>query len=226
MIDQAIQRNLKIGNRNRVAEARGFLPDLAFWSGDLEQAVELQRQVLALRREIGVEGGIAWAQSDLANWLAEAGHGAEALESARLAVALASRQGEPSLDGCSRASLALADLVAGDLAAADRESARALAILHPPVRPFCSFTAWRVRTQVLLARGQLDAAEVMIDQGLELARRGGFVTYELQGRLLQAELALARGRPAEARQLATALAAEARAKGFGIIAQRCALLIR
>jgi DNA-binding winged helix-turn-helix (wHTH) protein/Tfp pilus assembly protein PilF len=225
MIDQGIQRNLKIGNRNRVAEARGFLPDLAFWSGDLEQAVELQRQVLALRREIGVEGGIAWAQSDLANWLAEAGHGAEALESARLAVAMASRQGEPSLNACSRASLALSSLVAGDLAAADRESARALAILHPPGRPFCSFPVWRVRTQVLLARGQLDAAEALIDQGLELARRGGFVTYELQGRLFQAQLALARGRSVEARQLAGDLAAEARAKGFGIIAQRCALLI-
>ncbi len=138
---------------------------------------------------------------------------------------MASRQGDSSLSGCSRASLALSDLVAGDLTAADRESARALAILHPPGQPFCSFTVWRVRTQVLLARGQLDAAEAMIDQGLELARRGGFVTYELQGRLLQAELALARGRPAEARQLASDLATEARAKGFGIIAQRCALLI-
>ncbi len=225
MIDQGIQRNLKIGNRNRVAEARGFLPDLAFWSGDLEQAVELQRQALALRQEIGTAGGIAWARSDLANWLAEAGHGAEALESARLAVAMASRQGDPSLDACSRASLALADLVAGDLTAADRESARALAILHPPGRPFCSFTVLRVRTQVLLAHGQLDAAGTAIDEGLELARRGGFVTYELQSRLLQAQLALARGRTGEARKLAVDLATEARAKGFGIIAQRCALLI-
>jgi DNA-binding winged helix-turn-helix (wHTH) protein/tetratricopeptide (TPR) repeat protein len=225
MIDQGIQRNLKIGNRNRVAEARGFLPDLAFWSGDLEHAVELQRQVLTLRQEIGTAGGIAWARSDLANWLAEAGHGAEALESARLAVAMASRQGEPSLSACSRASLALAHLVAGDLTSADRESARALAILHPPGQPFCSFTVWRVRTQVLLARGQLDAAGTSIDEGLELARRGGFVTHELQGRLLQAQLALARGRSGEARQLAGELAAEARAKGFGIIAQRCALLI-
>ncbi|MEO6193938.1 MAG: winged helix-turn-helix domain-containing protein, partial [Thermoanaerobaculia bacterium] len=153
MIDQGIQRNLKAGNRNRVAEARGFLPELAFWSGDLAQAVELQRQVLALRREIGVEGGIAWAESDLASSLAEAGQGAEARESGRLAVAMAVRQGEPSLEACSRASLALADLVAGDLTAADRESARALAILHPPGRPFCSFTVLRVRTQVLLAHG-------------------------------------------------------------------------
>jgi len=225
MIDQGIQRNSKIGNRNRVAEARGFLPDLAFWSGDLEQAVELQRQVLTLRQEIGTAGGIAWARSDLANWLAEAGHGAEALESARLAVAMASRQGDPSLDACSRASLALAHLVAGDLTSADRESARALAILHPPGQPFCSFTVLRVRTQVLLARGQLDAAGTSIDEGLELARRGGFVTYELQNRLLQAQLALARGRTGEAGKLASDLATEARAKGFGIIAQRCALLI-
>jgi DNA-binding winged helix-turn-helix (wHTH) protein len=82
-----------------------------------------------------------------------------------------------------------------------------------------------METQVLLARGQLDAAGSAIDQGLELARRSGFVTYELQGRLLQAELALARGRSGEARQLAVELATEARAKGFGIIAQRCALLI-
>jgi DNA-binding winged helix-turn-helix (wHTH) protein/TolB-like protein len=225
MIEEGIQRNLQTGNRNRVAEARSFLPDIAFWSGDLAQAVEHARQVLALRQEIGIPRGVAWAHSDLALFLAEAGRGTEALEHGRQAVDLASKQGEISLQACSRASLSLAELATGDLASADRESARALALLPPPHKPFCSFLVWRARVQVLLARGELDAAGALIDAGLELARRGGFVTYELQGRLFQAELALARGRFGEARQLATELAAEARAKGFGIIAQRCGLVI-
>ena len=47
------------------------------------------------------------------------------------------------------------------------------------------------------------------------ARGGGFVTYELQGRLLQAQLALARGRKGEARKLAADLATEACAKASG-----------
>jgi DNA-binding winged helix-turn-helix (wHTH) protein/tetratricopeptide (TPR) repeat protein len=226
MIDEGIERNLKTGNRNRVAEARGFLTDLAFWSGDPAQAVELQRQVLVLRQDVGAPRKIAWAHSDLATWLAEAGHGAEATEQARQAIAMAAQQGETTLNACSRASLALADLVSGDLAGADRESARAIALLHPPRQPLCSFRIWQVRARTLLARGQLDAAGALIDQGLELARRNGFVTYELQGRLLQAELALARGRSEEARQLATDLATEARAKGFGVIAQRCGLLLK
>ncbi|HEY2289211.1 MAG TPA: winged helix-turn-helix domain-containing protein [Thermoanaerobaculia bacterium] len=225
MIEESLQRNLQSGNRYRAAEARSFLPDIAFWSGDLARAVELARQVLASRQEIGNPRGVAWAHSDLATWLAEAGRGAEALEHGRQAVALASKQGEISLQACSHASLSLAELTIGDLASADRESARALALLPPPHKPFCSFLVWRARAQVLLARGELDAAGALIDQGLELARRGGFVTYELQGRLFQAELALARGRSGEARQLATELAAEARAKGFGIIAQRCGLVI-
>ena len=224
MLDEGIQRNLEAGNRNRVAEARGFLPDIAFWSGDPERAVELQRQVLALRQEIGVPRRIAWAQYDLATWLAEAGHGAEALEHARRSVAMASRQGDTPLDACAHASLAQAGLATGDLVAADRESARALALLQPPRNPLCSFVVSQVRARTLLARGQLDAAAALTAQGLELARRGGFVTYELQGRLLQAQLALARGRTGEARKLAADLATEARAKGFGIIAQRCALL--
>jgi ATP/maltotriose-dependent transcriptional regulator MalT len=82
---------------------------------------------------------------------------------------------------------------------------------------------WRVRTQVLLARGQLDAAEPLIAEGLDLARRTGFVTYELQGRLFRVQLARKRGRAAEARQLADDLADEAKAKGFGLIARRCEL---
>ena len=222
MIEEGIRLNLELGNRSRVAEARSFLPDLAAWSGDLAQAVALQRQVLALRQEIGIPRGIAWARSDLAAWLAEAGRGAEALEQARQAVAMAGEQGVPTLSACSRASLAFADLAAGHLAAADRESAQALALLHPPSHPFCSFLIWRVRAQVLLDSGQLDAAATSIDEGLDLARRSGFVTYELMGRLLRAELAQKRGRSEEARQLADDLAAEARAKGFGLIAQRCA----
>jgi tetratricopeptide (TPR) repeat protein len=225
MIEEGIERNLALGNRNRVAEAKSFLPDLAFWSGDPARAVELQRQVLALREEIGIRGGIASAHSDLATWLAEAGRGAEAVEHARRAIALTGEPGGASAGACILSSLALADLAAGDLAAADRESARALALLPLPQNPFCSFSIWQVRTRVLLARGQLDAAAAAIDQGLELARHSGFVTYELQGRLFQAELALARGRSGEARQLAAELAAEARAKGFGIIAQRCGAVI-
>jgi len=224
MIEEGIRLNRELGNRTRVAEAQSFLPDLAFWSGDLVQAVELQRQVLALREEIGIPNGVAWARGDLAAGLAEAGRGAEALEQARQAVAMAAKDGETTLNACSRASLALAHLAAHDLAAADRESASAIALLQPPHKPFCSFIVWRVRAEMLLARGQLAAAEPLIDQGLELARRNGFVTYELWGRLLRARLALAQGRSGEARQLARELAAEARAKGFGIIAQRSSVV--
>jgi DNA-binding winged helix-turn-helix (wHTH) protein len=225
MVEEGIRLNRQLGNRNRVAEAQSFLPDLAGWSGDLAQAVELQRQVLALRQEIGVPNGIAWAHSDLAAWLAESGRGAEALEHARQAAALAVKDGETSLVAYSRASLALAHRAAGDLAAADRESARAVALLHPPRLPFASFYVWRIRAQVLLERGQLAAAEASIDEGLELARRSGMATYELEGRRLRAELALARGQSWEARRLASELAAEARAKGFGLIAQRCETVI-
>jgi tetratricopeptide (TPR) repeat protein len=224
MLDEGIEINLRLGNAHRVAEARSYLPDLAAWRGDLAQAVELQRRVLAEREKIGAPRGIAFAHGDLAYWLADAGRGAEALEHARQAMALAPAHGETAR-ACSQASLAFAELATGDLAAADRDSAAALTRLHPPRSPFCSFTIWRVRTQVLLARGQLDAAETLIADGLDLARRNGFVTYELQGRLFRAQLAQKRGRTAEARQLAEDLAAEAKAKGFGLIAQRCELLV-
>jgi hypothetical protein len=53
----------------------------------------------------------------------------------------------------------------------------------------------------------------------------GFVTYELSGRLLRAQLALAHGCFANATGLAMDLGAEARAKGFGLIAQRCGKVI-
>jgi len=224
MLDEGIALNLRLGNTQRVAEARSYLPDLAAWRGDLAQAVVLQRRVLAERETIGAPRGIAFAHGDLAYWLADAGRGAEALEHARRAVALAAEQVETTR-ACSQANLAFAELATGDLAAADRDSAAALARLRPPRKPFCSFTIWRIRSQVLLARGQLDAAESLIAEGLDLARRSGFVTYELQGRLFRAQLAAKRGRAAEARQIADDLAAEARAKGFGLIAQRCELLV-
>ncbi len=220
MIEEGIDLNRRIGNRFRVAEAEGFLPDLATWSGDLALAVELQRRTLAAREEIGTPDGIAWARIDLAAGLALAGRGTEALAEARGAAELADEDGESSLVACSRAALGTALLAAGDLAGADRESARAIALLRPPRLPFASFWIWRVRAEVLLARGQLAAAEALVDEGLELTRRSGMVTYELEGRLLQTRLAQARGRTAEARRLAGDLAAEARAKGFGLIAER------
>jgi tetratricopeptide (TPR) repeat protein len=225
LIEEGIDLNRRLGNRNRVAEASGFLPDLSAWSGDLEQAVEHSRRVLELRREIGTPANIAWAHSDLGYWLAEAGRGAEAVAQARRALELAGAQDNPTLTACVQASLAFGHLAAGELAAADRESARALAALRPPRSPFCAFQVWRVRAEVLLARGRLDAAEPLIDEGLELARRGGFVTYELTGKLLRARLSQARGRTAEARHRAADLAEEARAKGFGLIAARAEAVV-
>ncbi len=222
MIEEGIDLNQRQGNRYRVAEAMSYLPDIAAWSGDLPRAVALQRQVLSLRQEIGIPRNIAWAHSDLAMWLAERGQGAEALSQAREAVRLAGQQGNSILKACSQASLALAELAAGDAEAADRESAQAIALLRLPRKPFCSFSIWRIRSRVLLARGQLDAAGALIDEGLDLARRNGFVTYELMGRLLRAQLLQKRGRAGEAKQLAADLAAEARAKGFDLIAQGCA----
>jgi DNA-binding winged helix-turn-helix (wHTH) protein/tetratricopeptide (TPR) repeat protein len=222
MLEEGLRINRLAGNRRRTAEAQSFLPDVAAWSGDLEQAVAVQREVFALRKEIGAPEGIAWAHSDSALWLAEAGHGPEARVHARQAVAMAAEHDSPSLDACAHAGLAFAHLASGDLGAADQESARAFARLQPPLSPFASFLVWRVRARVLLARGELDTAEAVIDQGLRLARRSGFVTYELEARLFRAQLTLARGRVAEARQLAADLAAEAQAKGILLIARRSA----
>jgi DNA-binding winged helix-turn-helix (wHTH) protein len=225
LLEEGIRLNQQIGNRFRVAEAQSYLPDLAAASGDPSQAIELSRQVLQMRQEIGTVAGIAWAQADLSIWLTEAGRGEEAAELARQAVAAVEEVGEKPFEGVARASLAAASLESGDLAVAERESARAIAVLYPPNRPFSSFFIWRIRAEVLLARGQADAAEVLIEGGIEHARRGGFVTYELEGRLLKARLAHLRKNDAEARRLAGELAIEARSKGFGLIAHRCEALI-
>lgn len=224
MIEEGIRLNEQLGSRFRVGEAQSFLAELAAWSGDLGKAVELERRDLAGQRQIGLSFGIGSAHSNLAYWLAEAGRGSEALANARQALAILDPS-EEYMVAFTRASLASALLVSGDLEAADRESARASSSLPLPREGVTSYLIWRIRAQVLLRRGQLAAAEALIGEGLDLARRNGYVAFELQGRLLQAELVLARGRPAEARQLAADLAAEARAKGFGLIAQRCAAVI-
>ncbi len=224
LIEEGIALNRRLGNRNRVAEATGFLPDIAGWSGDLAQALEHARRVLQLRQEIGSPYRTAWARADLSWWLVENGRAAEGLAEARRAVALAAGQADRQLIACAEGYLAFALLATGDLAAADRESARALAQVRPPHGPLCSFQTSRVRAEVLLARGELDAAGALIDEGLELARRGGFAAFELQGRLLRARLTQARGHHAEAGRQAAELAEEARAKGFGLIAARAEAL--
>ncbi|HVR95189.1 MAG TPA: hypothetical protein VMW27_01145, partial [Thermoanaerobaculia bacterium] len=224
MIEEGIRLNDRLGSRFRVVAGQGSLAELTGWNGDLAQAVELHRQVLAGWREIGLPYGVGGSQSDLAFWLAELGHGAEALQHARQALTLLDPS-ETYAVAHARASLALAQLASGDPEAADRESALAFTTLRPPREETTSFYIWGVRARVLLRRGRLDDAEAVIDAGLEAARHNGFVLFELQGRLFRAELALARGRPAIARQLAADLAVEARVKGLGLIAQRCGSLI-
>lgn len=220
LLAESETRHRQTGNINRVAEARSWVEDLEAWEGRLDAAVAVAREVLALRIEAGATMRIGWAHADLGHFLLYSGQSAEAENELRAGLQIALQQKAPDLEASARGYLALAALARGDFAAAEAESAAAYRQMPAPAQPITSFPIWLARCRVLLASQRLTEAETLISQGLGLAAKGGFVAFELEGRLLRVELARARGKVEEAQQRARELAAEARVKGFEWLAQR------
>lgn len=140
-------------------------------AGRFEEAEQMLRRNLAVeRRRVGADSSaVAWSLSELARVLLKAGRGRDAVRALDEALPIAARRlGAESVDyGIMLVNRAVASDLAGDVAAAERDYTRALALLGKSGGGEMDLAVVRHGLGRLLTRiGKLDAAAVQLRASL------------------------------------------------------------
>jgi tetratricopeptide (TPR) repeat protein len=221
MHNDSLAVNREAGDKSGEAYDLDRLADVLMARGDLRVARERLEAALAIQTRLGERVAAAETRVSLAQVHLAEGRPAEAEPILREAEEMLRVEG--AADAAARAQVALAESLLAQGRAADAEKAFAEA------RPRASSSHDpRVRNDALLLDVRLHAASrkdsAALGRALALAigacTRTGHMAEELRLRLALGELEMAAGKSAGARARLAALAGQARARGFRLIAER------
>jgi DNA-binding winged helix-turn-helix (wHTH) protein/tetratricopeptide (TPR) repeat protein len=221
-INQALQFWQKNGDRSSQADAMSGLGNLLVVEADFSGARKMYEQALAIRKSGGDQLTIAETQLGLTGLSLEEAHSpAEQEASARQVIEVFQKQKARDDEIQAWCILARALLAQGKApAAADAiEHARSLAgkSQAPETRWRTAIAAARVNSTGPAVRKELDA---VLAKSRELGYRG----VELDARLALAEIEMKAGQTAAGRAHLAAIEADAKSKGYNLIARKASSL--
>jgi tetratricopeptide (TPR) repeat protein len=197
--------------------------------GDLEAATRILHEALSLTQRGSLRLPASLGLVLLAETSLVAGRIDDAEHQARHALSEMLREGGlPPRQARAHAALAGALLAQGKLAEARQEAAQAASLAAQTDNLIYRLPALAATARVLLTLGQPDdlaEARTLLADGLAAARRGRFFAEQLALRLVLGELTL-KADPASGRTQLRAVAHEAEARGFGLVARRARQALR
>ncbi|MFN7986790.1 MAG: protein kinase [Thermoanaerobaculia bacterium] len=224
--EEALALNREVGEKAGVAFDLLQLAEVFLAKGDLVVTRQRAQESAALQQELGDRLGTAETKLLAAKAFLAEGKPSEAAADARVAEEVFRSEG--ASDRQAHALAALAEALARQ--ALPSESASAAAGARAAAGSSGDFRAGLVAETAegwsALAAAQTDptAAAVRFDAAAARAAKAGFVALALEARLASLEARSVSTKPSELRPLAEALARDASAKGFGLVARKAAVL--
>ena len=199
---------METGYRKGRAYALSGLGQIALAQGDLAQARKAEQEALTIRTEMGDELNTASSRLDLAMVSIEEGRAADAEASLRQAVDVLRKTKSTAQEASANAALARALL-------AQAKPSEAAAALQRATALLTRSTAFPVRFDVALAGARVNpaGARQRLEANLADAVKHGYVGYQFEIRLALGQLEKNRAR-------LDALAHDASATGFGLVARK------
>jgi eukaryotic-like serine/threonine-protein kinase len=223
---ESLAINREVGDKAGTAYDLFRLGAVLAAKGDLAVARDRYQEALALQEALADRAAAAQTRLGLATLLVEQGRPAEAEALAREAEEVVRTEKAADLEAAADAVLVRSLLAQGKRveAGAANERLRGLAAASQDrrVRIAAAIVAARVLASSGEARATSAALEALRRTFAEAARTG-WVDHELEARLAAGEIELASGRAAAGRARLAALAKDAAARGFGLVARRAAL---
>jgi DNA-binding winged helix-turn-helix (wHTH) protein/tetratricopeptide (TPR) repeat protein len=206
------------------------LSDVQLAQGDLAVAQKTDEEALAAQQKLGEKESMAESQMALARIFLEEGRGAEAEPILRQAAGEFQAHKVPDLEAKAHALLARALLEQGKLQEANEARQRALTLAaksqDPYLRISIAIAAARVRAAAAVHGSSIPAASDVATRKLraamQQARKYGFFGLELESRLVLAEIESDPARRHSRDEQLTLLEADARQRGYGLIARKAA----
>jgi tetratricopeptide (TPR) repeat protein len=221
---EAVAILTEIGDKTTAAYALHDYGDLLRCRGDLVAARARYQEALALREAMGEKVNTAFTRVALADLSVEEGRPSDAEAPARQAAEQFAKEALAREEGWARLVLGRALLARGETASARSEAERIVALAGQGDDRSLRAAAKVLQARVLVAsgaRGEQLSAMQALRRLLAGRERPLSAQSRFEVRLALAELESRRDPRAAGRDLA-ALEAEARAKGFGLVAARAA----
>jgi len=221
--EQALKIDLETGYRRGRAYVLSGLAQIALAKGDIAEARKGVEEALAIRSEMGDGLNAASSRADLALVLLEESRPADAEPLIRQSIEVFRKEKSGDSEAAAYALLGRALLADAKPAEAMAAVQHATALLSHtsafPVRFGVTLAMARVQTASGRASALVDARK-RLESTLAIAMQHGYLGYVFATRLALGELENKSGAAVEGRARLAAVANEADAKGFGLVARK------
>ena len=225
MFEQALEIKRQLHNRHSEAYTLSALGDLLLYEGDITAARKTYEDALAIRTQLGERGTAAQDSLALARLTLVEGHPEEALAAARKAEADFQTQSQADYEAASHTLAALCLLQSGKVAEAKAEIHLAEKLVkaddhvaHLPVEI--------AGAKIATASGDLTNARKTLGEALAEATKANLLYLQYDARLALGELEIKSGNMAAGRAQLKTLKKEAQSKGFLLITDRAAEVLK
>ncbi|HEV8267480.1 MAG TPA: tetratricopeptide repeat protein, partial [Thermoanaerobaculia bacterium] len=219
--DESLALAQETGNRSGEGYALHVAAQVDLARGDVPAAKKRFADTVALREKLGEEPGAAESRNGLAEIALEEGNADEAARLAAATLPVFVKEKDLGNEATARMLGARALLAKGDTAGAAAEAGRA-AERAEGSHNVATILAAAIESARVTAAGDPKAAISRLKELEARARSASLVGLEFEARLVRAQAALA-AHDAGARSLFQALAKDASAKGFGLVAKKASV---
>jgi serine/threonine protein kinase len=216
----SLRMRSEMGDAGREARSRGNLGDVQVAQGNLSGAGQSYQEALKTQKSLGQKADAAYSQISLATLALEEKKPEDAKKLAQEAVTELADEKDVGGEAQGRGTLALAMLDLGDTAGAGTQIEQATNLAQQA-------NDRNLKLITAIAKARIDGAFGKNEEALKglasvekEARAAGLVAIEFEARLALGEMERKAGQTAKALATLTALAQEAKAKGFNLIAAK------
>jgi eukaryotic-like serine/threonine-protein kinase len=227
--EEALDICHQIGDRSRGALILSNLGRVLWIEGDIEAAQKKETEAREIFEAMGAKSDVARVNLHLAELFLDQGRNEEAVGATQRATNEFERQKASPGVSMASAIMARALLAQGKLDEAQREMERATTALgkgqQKETKLFVTIASARVRAASAHPTGK-NASEKTLQWALAEATRTGFMSAELEARLVLGEIEMHSGNSAGGRTHLEELERDATKRGFGSVARKVAAVLR
>src|SRR5579871_2097457 len=222
-IENAITLARSIGEQSILGEAANSYGDICLAQGDFTEADRRFREALSYRQKSGEQLGLAETQMSIAELRMAEQKPVEAEKLLRSAFAEFKKESFQDSEIAAAGLLAFSLRQQGKIAEAHNALDQVQGLAAKAENPYIRANFLIDAARIALASRRPAEAKATLDSVMQTANKFGFVNTQLKARLALAEVELHGGDSRAAERLA-ALERNAKARGFGAIAQQAAAL--
>jgi tetratricopeptide (TPR) repeat protein len=214
----SLRLRTEMDDKGDVARSLMNTGDVLMAQAEVAAAKQDYLQALKIQEELGQKDYAAYTRTSLSIHAAQEKKFAEAKSYAEQAAAELSVEKDKDGEGQARAALAEALRGLANLTAARQQIQQAEKLAQDANDPSLKLRAAIVRAKIDADAGQMAEALRGLQSAQKKAHRAGLLATEFQARLALGEVKIRTGRPLEGQALLKALAQDAKAKGFELVA--------